>query len=122
MMDMGSANDGMMVAERLRKKTNITITTRQMVSIRVNFTSLTDDRIETERSYKVLTVIAAGICCSSCGSTFLMLSTTSTVFVPGWRRIASTMARLPLYQLAVRLSWTLAVTVPSSFSRTGAPL
>ena len=34
------------------------------------------------------------------GSSFLMLSTTSTVFVPGCRRMARTSARAPLNQLA----------------------
>ena len=43
---------------------------------------------------------AAGICSSNLGSSFLMLSTTATVLVPGCFCIASTMARSPLNQLA----------------------
>ena len=50
MMDIGNARDGMMVADTFRRKTKITMTTRAMVSIKVNFTSLTDARMETERS------------------------------------------------------------------------
>ena len=52
-MDMGSARTGMMVAEMFRRKRKITITTSPMVSSSVNFTSLTDSRMETERSYSV---------------------------------------------------------------------
>ena len=40
----------MTVAETLRRKMKITITTRNRVSIRVNFTSCTDSWIGTERS------------------------------------------------------------------------
>ncbi len=50
MIDIGSARAGMIVAEMLRRKRKITITTRPMVSMRVNFTSSTEARIETERS------------------------------------------------------------------------
>ena len=82
-MDMGKASDGMMVAEMFRRKTKITMMTRAMVSSRVNFTSLTEARMETERSYSVSIRTAAGICSSSRGSSFLMLFTTATVLVPG---------------------------------------
>src|SRR5262249_4242319 len=43
-MESGSASEGMIVAERLRRKRKITITTRKSVSRRVNFTSLTEAR------------------------------------------------------------------------------
>ena len=43
---------------------------------------------------------------------FLMLSTTSTVFAPGWRCMASTMARVLLYQLATLLFCTLSARFP----------
>src|ERR1041385_2808004 len=49
-MDIGSARLGMNVAERLRRKQKMTITTRQMESIRVNFTSRTDSLMEMVRS------------------------------------------------------------------------
>ena len=48
--EIGSAKDGMMVAERLRKKTKITITTRQAASRSVNCTSSTEARMDCERS------------------------------------------------------------------------
>ena len=48
--DMGSARLGIIVAETLRRNRKITITTRAMVSTRVNLTSLTDSRIDSERS------------------------------------------------------------------------
>jgi len=48
-------------------------------------------------------------------------SETATVFVPGWRMTASTMARSPLYQLAFLLFWTSSLTVPRSLRCTGAP-
>ena len=47
---MGKASEGMMVADRLRRKMKITKTTSPMVSNKVNFTSSTEARIETERS------------------------------------------------------------------------
>ena len=50
MMDIGSARLGMMVAERLRRKRKMTRTTRHRASSRVNLTSLTESRIDTERS------------------------------------------------------------------------
>ena len=49
-IDIGSARLGIMVAEILRRKRKITITTSAMVRNNVNFTSLTESRMETERS------------------------------------------------------------------------
>src|SRR5579859_6841378 len=101
-MDIGKARLGMMVAEMLRRKIKITITTRAMVRKRVNFTSLTESRMETERSYRISRLTACGIWARKVGSSFLMESTTSTVLVPGCRKIGSVMPRRPLNQLAVR--------------------
>ena len=53
MSDIGSARLGMIVAETFRRKMKITITTRNSVSISVNFTSSTDSSIETDLSYSV---------------------------------------------------------------------
>src|SRR6185503_13316785 len=62
----------------------------------------------------------------SCVRRFWMLaltaSATSTVLLPGWRRIDSTMVRTPLYQLPERGFSTPSVTVPRSPRRTGEPL
>jgi len=49
-MDMGRAREGMIVARRLRRNRKITRTTRQTVSTRVNFTSDTESRMDSERS------------------------------------------------------------------------
>ena len=45
---------------------------------------------------------------------FRMLSTISTVLVPGWREIARMIPRVPLFQAIVLLSWTLSMTLPTS--------
>ncbi len=62
----------------------------------------------------------------NCGRIFSTSASTScatcTVFVPGWRWIASTMPRWPLNQLATLLFCTSSLTVPRSLSRTGTPL
>ena len=50
MTDMGRARLGMMVAGRLRRNRKMTSTTRKTVSTRVNFTSATDSRMDSERS------------------------------------------------------------------------
>ena len=49
--EIGSAIEGMSVAERLRRKRKITSTTRTPASARVNFTSSTPSSIVTLRSY-----------------------------------------------------------------------
>ena len=51
-----------------------------------------------------------------------MESTTSTVFVPGWRWMARTMARVSVRQPATLSFSTLSMTRPSSSRRTGEPL
>ena len=56
------------------------------------------------------------------GRSLLTASTTSMVFVPGWRWIARTMPRLSLNQAASLSLCTLSITVPISPSRTGEPL
>ncbi len=59
--------------------------TRKTVRTSVNFTSCTDSRMASERSLRMSSLTAGGICAWSCGSSALIASTTSTVFVPGWR-------------------------------------
>ena len=49
-MDMGSARLGMTVADRFLRKRKMTITTRKSVSMSVNFTSVTDAWMDSERS------------------------------------------------------------------------
>src|SRR5881394_1621098 len=121
MIEKGRARLGMIVADRFLRNRKITSTTRQSVMNSVSCTSLTDWRIETERSYRVFTSTDAGSWLESVATVALTASATSTVLVPGWRWIASTMARLPSYQLALRESWTSSSTRATSPSRTGAP-
>ncbi len=49
-IDMGRARLGMRVADTLRRNRKMTSTTSAIASSRVNCTSWTEDRIETERS------------------------------------------------------------------------
>ena len=58
---------GMMVAQKLRRNTKITITTSAIVSIKVNCTSVTDARMVWVRSETTLSLIDGGIEASSCG-------------------------------------------------------
>ena len=85
----GRARLGMMVAERFRRNRKITRTTRAMASSSVNWTSWTESRIDCDRSYRMSRETAAGIWARNAGKRPLIASTTSTVFVPGWRWIAS---------------------------------
>ncbi len=120
--DMGSARLGMAVADTLRRNMKITRITRTSVSPSVTFTSCTESRMPCARSKKIVASTAAGICAFSTGSSALMASATSTVFVPGCFWIASEIERSPSSHCAVRLFWMSSSTRPSSFSRTGAPL
>src|ERR1022692_3746372 len=53
MMEKGSARLGITVAETLRRKRKITMTTRPRVSTMVNLTSLNDSRMVSDRSYRM---------------------------------------------------------------------
>jgi len=64
----------------------------------------------------------SGISARKVGNRLRIASTTWTVFVPGWRWMASTMARVSLYQLAILSFWTLSITRPSCRRYTGEPL
>ena len=110
--DSGSASDGISVADMLRRKMKITITTSAAASVSVNWTSAMPSRIDCERSYRTFMLIAAGSCSAKDGSSFLTAFTTSIVLVPGWRWIARMTERSPLNQLATLLSSTLSTTRP----------
>src|SRR3984957_5114719 len=64
----GTVMLGMSVAQKLRRKRRMTITTRQMVRRSVNSTSDTEARIVTVRSRMVSTFTAGGMRAVSCGS------------------------------------------------------
>ncbi len=120
--DSGTVIEGMMVAHRWRRKTKITMTTRPMVSSMVNCTSVTESRIDRERSDIRSTWTLCGIEASRRGIMALMRSTISTVLAPGWRKISRSSARLPLYQAPVRGDLVASITPATSCSLTGAPL
>ncbi len=83
--DSGTATLGMMVAERLRRKRKMTMTTSPMVSISSNSTSFTDAWMLVVMSVRVVTLIDAGRFASSCGRIAWMRLTTVMVLAPGWR-------------------------------------
>jgi phosphoribosylanthranilate isomerase len=85
MIESGTAAPGISVAERLRRNRKMTMITRHTVSTRVNSTSWIDPRIDSEASKAMSIFTAGGISPRNVGSSLLMLSTTSTVLVPGWR-------------------------------------
>ena len=123
-IDIGSARLGMSVADRLRRNRKITSTTSASASTSVNCTSWTDSRIDAERSKQDVELDAgrelrAELRAAACGCA----STTSTVFVPGWRWMASTMPRLSLNQAAMLVVLhAVDDACRGRSSRTGAPL
>ena len=94
----------MIVADQLRRNRKMTSTTSRSVSSSVNVTSSTDAWIVAERSYSVVTFTDGGISVWNCSSAAFTRFATSTVFVPGWRWIASTIdarAVVPARRLVV---------------------
>ena len=85
MRDIGSARLGMSVADRFRKKMKMTMMTRHTARKSVRSTSVTDWRMDSDRSLATFSCTAAGMEARNCGNSFLMSSTTWTVFAPGWR-------------------------------------
>src|ERR1700757_1461830 len=83
--DSGTATLGMMVAERLRRKRKITVTTSAMVSISSNSTSRTEARMVFVRSVSTVSLTDAGRVAWSLGISSSILSTTWMVLAPGWR-------------------------------------
>src|ERR1700738_2584111 len=83
--DSGTATLGMMVADGLRKNRKITVTTSAMVSMSSNCTSLTEARMVAVRSVRTVVWMDEGSEVSSCGRSFVMLSTIWVMFVGGWR-------------------------------------
>ena len=83
--DRGTATLGIIVAGTLRKNTKITITTSATASSNSNCTSLTDARMVTVRSVKIMTSIDAGMAAVNPGNSCLTRSTTSITLAPGWR-------------------------------------
>ena len=83
--ESGTATLGMVVAEKFLRNKNTTITTSPMASINSNSTSFTEARIVVVRSVRICTLTALGKEACSCGSSFLIRSTTSIMLAPGCR-------------------------------------
>ena len=111
----------MIVAESRRRNRKMTSTTSATVTPSVNCTSFTESRIDTERSKRTSSCTDAGICARNEGSSAFTASTTATVFVPGWRWMASVIPRSPLNQLAILSFSTQSIARPTSRTRTGMP-
>ena len=82
-MEIGTATLGMIVAARLRRKRNITMTTSAIVRTSVNWTSSTEARIVVVRSVRVVISMEDGSEALSWGSRRLMRSTTAMMLAPG---------------------------------------
>src|SRR6478672_8765411 len=102
MSDRGTVTAGMMVAQKLRRNRKITITTSATVSSNVNCTSATEARMVAVRSEMTEIFTAGGIEAWSTGSIALTLLTVAMTLAPGWRWIIRMIARLWLYQPAIR--------------------
>src|SRR3954469_8216062 len=98
MSDSGTVTAGMTVAQKLRRKMKITMTTSATVRISVNCTSETEARIVSVRSAMTETLMAGGIDASSTGSIALTRFTVSMTFAPGCGWIARMIARSVLNQ------------------------
>jgi hypothetical protein len=120
-IDSGSAREGMIVDEILRKKRKMTSTTRTSVRSNVNWTSSTDCLTVSDRSKRMLRFTDAGSFAWNVGSRSRTAFATSTVFVPGWRWIARMIPRWSTNQAAVLSFSTPFVTSAISSKRTGWP-
>ena len=112
---------GIIVAQMLRRKMKMTITTRRIVMSSVNWTSEIEARIVCVRSLRVKTLIAGGIVACSLGSASLILSTVSMTFAPGCLKMTRTIARFPSAQPACVVSCGPLTARPMSRTRSGAP-
>src|SRR5271165_6329890 len=79
----GTVTPGMMVAQALRKNTNITSTTSTMVMAKVFSTSSTEALMVVVRLATVSTLIEGGMDASACGSSACTFSTASMTLAPG---------------------------------------
>src|SRR5260370_31298474 len=81
--EIGTASAGMKVAAAERRNRKITMITRPMAISRVSSTSLTDWRIDTERSIATWMFTDGGICARRAGNLASTPSTTATVLASG---------------------------------------
>ena len=90
--------------------------------ISVICTSRTDARIVSVRSVTMVSLTPDGIAFCSRGNAAFTSATVCTILAPGWRWMSTTAAGWSLYQAATRSFSTPLITLPTSDSRTGAPL
>ena len=119
--ELGSTSAAISVARTLCRKAKMTRITRPSASSSVKFTSCSESLTKRERSKCTCRRTLSGSSASICGSIARMRSATATVFAPGWRCTASTMARVPLYQVRALSFSTLSTARPRSFTRSAAP-
>src|ERR1700678_3107522 len=100
MSERGTATLGMIVAETVRRKRKITITTSAIVNINSNCTSLTEARMVVVRSVRMAMLTAGGRVALSWGSLALIRSTTWMMLAPGWRWTLRMMALVVFIQAA----------------------
>src|SRR5882672_875093 len=94
-IDKGTEILGIAVAQALRRKRKMTITTSATVSMSVNSISWTEARIVMVRSEVISRVAAGGIVARNSGRTALMLSTVLMMLAPGCRLIDMLTEGLP---------------------------
>ena len=113
MTEIGSARLGMIVADELRRNRKITSDDEEQREHEreLHVVDRRLDRLPSGRRGRSART-AGGISLWSFSSDAFTRSATSTVFVPGCRWIASMIARVPLYQLAVLLFCTSSVIAP----------
>ena len=87
---------GMSVTRTLRRNTNTTAMTRMVDSTSVRSTSNTEARIVVVRSSTMVVSMPDGMEALMYGSCARMPSTVWMMLAPGWRKIISITARLPL--------------------------
>jgi hypothetical protein len=119
--DTGTATLGMNVERQSRRKTKTTRITSRIEMISVISTSCTEARMVVVESITTCIWIAGEIEAWSCGSTARMRSTVAITFAPGWRKMISRMAGLPLARPPERRFSTESSTVATSPRRTPAP-
>ena len=81
--ESGTVTLGMTVAQKVRRNTKITATTRPMVSSKVNCTSSTEARMVCVRSLRISTCSDGGIAAAGAAARALMRSTVSMTLAPG---------------------------------------
>ena len=119
--DTGIAMPGINVARQLRRKMNTTAITRHMEIISVRSTSLTEARMVVVRSRTMVVSVPNGMDALMYGICARIASTVWMMLAPGWRKMISITARLPLRYPAARTFCTESVTCAMSESRTALP-